>query len=43
MTLFRVRIDRLQEGTTYYFRVDSKGVDGMSDGVVSQIKSFVIR
>jgi hypothetical protein len=40
-TLFRVRLNNLGE-STYYFKVDSKGVDGMSDGVVSQIKSFVI-
>ncbi len=40
---FRVRINGLQEGTTYYFRVDSRGADGMSDGVLSQIKRFVIR
>jgi hypothetical protein len=42
-TLFRVRIDHLHEGTTYYFKVDSEGADGMSDGVVGEVKSFVIR
>ena len=42
-TLFRVRIDRLQERTTYYFKVDSEGADGSSDGVVSKTKSFIIR
>lgn len=42
-TLFRVRLTNLKKGTTYYFRVDSKGADGMNDGVVSSINSFAIR
>jgi cytochrome c peroxidase len=42
-SVFRVRIDGLETGTTYYFRVGSKGADGVSDGIVSPIGSFVIR
>jgi hypothetical protein len=41
-TLFRVRLNNLQKRTTYYFRVDSMGADGVSDGVFSPIKSFAI-
>jgi hypothetical protein len=43
MTLFRVRLKDLAEQTTYYFKVDSMGADGVRDGVMSPIKSFAIR
>lgn len=42
-TVFRVRIHGLERGTTYYFRVDSMGADGVSDGVASPIESLVAR
>ena len=42
-TLFRVLLNNLRKGTIYYFKVDSKGADGVGDGVVSPIKSFAIR
>jgi hypothetical protein len=41
-TLFRVRINNLKERTSYYFKVDSMGADGLSDGVFSPIKQFAI-
>jgi cytochrome c peroxidase len=41
-TLFRVRLNNLKVRTTYYFKVDSIGADGMSDGVFSSIKAFAI-
>jgi cytochrome c peroxidase len=41
--LFRVRLNNLKEGTTYYFEVDSMGADGVGDGVFSPSKSFSIR
>jgi cytochrome c peroxidase len=41
-TLFRVRINNLKEGETYYFKVDSMGAGGVGDGVVSLIKKFAI-
>ena len=42
-TLFRVRLNNLAAQTTYYFRVDSVGADGMSDGVTSPVRKFVLR
>jgi hypothetical protein len=42
-TLFRVRINHLQAGTTYYFRVDSIAADGKRDDLVSPIENFAIR
>ena len=41
-TLFRVRINSLKERTSYYYKVDSMGADGLSDGVSSPIKEFAI-
>jgi hypothetical protein len=39
-TVFRVRMTDLKPRTTYYYRVDSMGPDGTSDGVISSIKTF---
>ncbi len=42
-TVFRVRVDGLKPGTTYYYTVDSMGGDGAGDGVKSPIKRFTTR
>jgi hypothetical protein len=39
-TVFRVRIQGLQAGTTYYYKVDSVEANGTSDGVTSKVKTF---
>jgi Purple acid Phosphatase, N-terminal domain len=39
-TVFRVRIQGLQAGTTYYYKVDSMEANGKGDGVTSEVKSF---
>ena len=39
-TVFRVRVDGLASGTTYYYTVDSMAADGRSDGVTSPVKHF---
>ncbi|PYX93307.1 MAG: hypothetical protein DMG71_15580 [Acidobacteria bacterium] len=39
-TIFRVRLDGLKPGTTYYYRVDSMEASGTSDGVKSPVKHF---
>lgn len=39
-TVFRVRIQGLQAGTTYYYKVDSAEANGKSDGVTSKVKTF---
>jgi phosphodiesterase/alkaline phosphatase D-like protein len=39
-TVFRVRINGLQPGTTYYYKVDSMEADGTSDQVTSKVKIF---
>ena len=39
-TVFRVRIEGLQPGTTYYYKVDSMEANGKADGVTSQVKTF---
>src|SRR6266566_6962027 len=41
-TVFRVRIEGLQPGTTYYYKVDSMESNGKSDGVKSTVKHFTI-
>jgi phosphodiesterase/alkaline phosphatase D-like protein len=41
-TVFRVRIEGLQPGTTYYYKVDSMEANGTSDGVTSKLKTFKI-
>jgi len=42
-TVFRVRVDGLKPGTTYYYRVDSMQASGASDGVKSAVKTFTTR
>jgi len=39
-TVFRVRIQGLQSGTTYYYKVDSIEASGKGDGVTSEVKTF---
>ena len=39
-TIFRVRVDGLKPGTTYYYTVDSSRPDGTSDGVKSTVNQF---
>jgi phosphodiesterase/alkaline phosphatase D-like protein len=39
-TVFRVRLDDLRAGTTYYYRVDSVQASGESDGVTSALRHF---
>ena len=42
-TVFRVRMDDLRPGTTYYYTVDSIEANGNSDGVKSSVKHFTTR
>ena len=42
-TIFRVRVDGLKPGTTYYYTVDSTGPDGASDGVKGTVNQFTTR
>ncbi|SRR6266404_173170 len=42
-TVFRVRLDDLRAGTTYYYRVDSMQASGESDGVTSPLRHFSTR
>jgi len=39
-TVFRVRIQGLQAGTTYYYKVESMEASGKGDGVASEVKTF---
>jgi hypothetical protein len=39
-TVFRVRMDAVKPGTTYYYTVSSMGSDGTDDGTRSQVKKF---
>ena len=39
-TIFRVRMDDLKPGTTYYYTVGSMGADGTDDGTKSMVKQF---
>src|SRR4029077_14814480 len=39
-TVFRVRIQGLQAGTTYYYKVDSMEAHGKCGGVASEVKTF---
>jgi hypothetical protein len=41
-TTFRVRLDRLQSGTTYYYTVTSEESNGRSDGVKSAVQQVTI-
>jgi phosphodiesterase/alkaline phosphatase D-like protein len=38
--IFRVRIMRLNSNTTYYYKVESTGATGASDGLSSSVKTF---
>jgi phosphodiesterase/alkaline phosphatase D-like protein len=38
--IFRVRIMGLESNTTYYYKVESTGATGASDGVSSSVKTF---
>src|SRR5260221_10447159 len=38
--IFRVRIMRLNSNTIYYYKVESKGATGGSDGVSNSLKKF---
>jgi hypothetical protein len=40
-TIFRVRMEGLKAGTTYYYTVDSEA-NGKSDGVKSSVKQFTV-
>jgi phosphodiesterase/alkaline phosphatase D-like protein len=40
LTVFRVRMEDLKPGTTYYYRVGSLGANGTDDGTKSTIKQF---
>ena len=42
-TIFRVRVDGLMPGTTYYYTVDSTGPDGNSEGVKGTVNQFTTR
>ena len=39
-TIFRVRMDGLKLGTTYYYTVESEELNGTNDGVKSPVKQF---
>jgi phosphodiesterase/alkaline phosphatase D-like protein len=39
-TIFRVSLDGLKPGTTYYYTVGSMGADGKDDGVKSTVARF---
>src|ERR1700758_4679486 len=42
-SVFRVRLDDLKPGTTYYYRVDSVEANGNGDGVKSPVNQFTTR
>ena len=42
-TIFRVRVDGLKPGTTYYYTVDSTGPDGNSEGLKGTVNQFTTR
>ena len=42
-TVFRVRLDDLRAGTTYYYRVDSMQASGENDGATSPLRQFSTR
>src|SRR6201995_1332522 len=41
-TIFRVRVDGLKAGVTYYYTVDSAQASGKSDGVKSPVRHFTM-
>jgi hypothetical protein len=42
-TVFRVRLEDIKPGTTYYYSVDSMGATGELDGVKSKVYRFTAR
>ena len=42
-TIFRVRIEGLKPGTTYYYTVDSEEPNGKGDGVKSAVNQFTVK
>ena len=42
-TVFRVRLEDIKPGTTYYYSVDSMGATGKLDGVKSNVYHFTAR
>jgi hypothetical protein len=40
-TVFRVRMEELKPGTTYYYTVESEEANGRSDRVKSTVKHFI--
>jgi len=42
-TVFRVRIEGLKPGTTYYYTVDSEEPNGKGDGVKSAVNQFTVK
>jgi phosphodiesterase/alkaline phosphatase D-like protein len=42
-TVFRVRLEGLKPRTTYYYKVDSMGSGGKSDGLKSPVKELTTR
>jgi phosphodiesterase/alkaline phosphatase D-like protein len=42
-TIFRVRIEGLKPGTTYYYTVDSEEPNGKGDRVKSAVKQFTVK
>ena len=38
--IFRVRVEGLNPDTTYYYKVESAGATGASDGVLSPVRTF---
>jgi Purple acid Phosphatase, N-terminal domain len=41
-TVFRVRMEGLKTGVTYFYTVESEEANGTSDGVKSSVKQFAI-
>jgi hypothetical protein len=41
-TIFRVRIEGLKQGTTYYYAVESQEANGKNDQVKSTVKQFTV-
>jgi hypothetical protein len=42
-TIFRVRMQGLKAGMTYYYTVDSEETNGKSDGVKSAVEQFTVK
>jgi hypothetical protein len=41
--VFRVRMNKLQPGTTYYYKVSSMQANGISDPAMSAVSQFTTR